>query len=895
MVVKAGRIFIIAGLLLGAPFGAAAQSIQITSPTGSVTVAEADDFASSVLQNPWDFTERRDIGWEENFSGTSINAAGGWWTAISDQQGPYVFPLFGGLKTGLFSEGPSYDRNNPRFGINHPIDTSRYTQLSFKMNQQNRSSIAVHWNNNPLPSHFPDGNQMGAAIDGYYQDGRFYSNQGWQIYSYNMSSLAGSFEQVRGAWTGNVIALRLDSSLAAPAGSLTQFDWMRLTDPSTGTIMGINWNSSGLSARRLITIYVDTDSGGYDGTPLVRFPTGSDPGSYAFNTAILPPGNYWFYVVASSGTGLSTEAQSGYSGRLTVAAAPAALVRAPSETSGLDYATVVRGNPWDMNDVSDIANMPGSSWPQQWRQFTGGMTVSGVFQALADVPLPGNLQSDAQVHLPLAANQPIDPRRFRYLTYKMGIDAANYPSIEDKVGDGWIARPIFWTGGLNYNGPSPKGHIVYEGVKNYSIDLWGSNGGTGVIDQGYSWISPFSIPNLRIDPLETRIPTWFFFDEVLLTEENRSSGGVYDVRLDLLDSDSGSVAVSVYRDTDPYGFDGVGLVTAGLAPGSNRSILINTAGWVAGRKYWLYLVLSDGANVRRQYIPHPIIAERYFPAQGRFRAHLDFDRDGRSDTTVYRPLAAWYLGNGTSGRFDLISMGGSTSRPVEGDFDGDLVSDYTVAFPFRSSLIWLTRSSLSGVINQRVWGVPGDVPAVADYNGDMKDDIAIWRSGPWYIVYDNGAAEMKPWGLGGDFPVAADYDGDNHADLAVWRPSTGTWWILNSGFQFGYAPDYFTAIQWGLPGDIPIPFDYDGDGRGELIIFRQSNGTWFIRSTVSSETTAIQWGLPGDVPTYGDFDGDRLNDLAVYRPGNGTWYIRCRSGQILVRQWGLPGDQVAFR
>ncbi|MGD9562141.1 MAG: glycoside hydrolase domain-containing protein [Pyrinomonadaceae bacterium] len=262
----------------------------------------------------------------------------------------------------------------------------------------------------------------------------------------------------------------------------------------------------------------------------------------------------------------------------------------------------------------------------------------------------------------------------------------------------------------------------------------------------------------------------------------------------------------------------------------------------------------------------------------------DFDGDGKTDISVFRPgTGRWYIAGSLGPSYNYYDFGSSSDILAPGDYDGDGKTDFAVFRPSNST--WYFRTK--GAYTYRQYGETGDIPAPADYNGDGRTDIALFRpsTGRWYIAFSDSLHTygQLQFGQDGDRPAAADYDGDGKADIAVWRPSNGTWYVQGSAGAY-------TVITWGEPTDVPAQGDYDGDGSTDRAVFRPSEGKWHLFQ--SSEGIRVQqFGVDGDIPVTGDYDGDGHYDVSVFRPSNGTWYLHQSQGAYVVRQFGIVADK----
>ena len=167
--------------------------------------------------------------------------------------------------------------------------------------------------------------------------------------------------------------------------------------------------------------------------------------------------------------------------------------------------------------------------------------------------------------------------------------------------------------------------------------------------------------------------------------------------------------------------------------------------------------------------------------------------------------------------------------------------------------------------------------AVEDANANAAPpaDLAVWRpsNGTWYM--NNGVTwYTSAWGQAGDVPVPGDYDGDGKTDFSIFRPSNSQWYIVLS------SSNVISNYTFGESGDKPAQADYDGDGRTDAAVFRPSNNNWYVLGSTNGFYYST-WGQTNDVPVSADYDGDGRADIAVWRASNKTFYsVNSSNGNI---------------
>ncbi|WP_164101248.1 SdrD B-like domain-containing protein [Candidatus Laterigemmans baculatus] len=205
-------------------------------------------------------------------------------------------------------------------------------------------------------------------------------------------------------------------------------------------------------------------------------------------------------------------------------------------------------------------------------------------------------------------------------------------------------------------------------------------------------------------------------------------------------------------------------------------------------------------------------------------------------------------------------------------------------------------------------GVVDGIPLVGDFNGDGRDDVAVFIAGQWLVDLDGDGRWDRGdlWiqlGTELDRPVVGDWDGDGKDDVGIFGPqwnrdpeaikndpglpdpdnvrrrgakntppteaeaADGRRFLrrTNDGPMRADLIDH--VFRYGRNPDTPLAGDWNGDGIDSIAVFRA--GEWMLDSDGDGRWTnrdeLVSFGEVGDEPVVGDWNGDGIDDLAVVR------------------------------
>ena len=582
------------------PSRANAQTITVTAPSGGANaVASANDFATNVLQDPWDMNQRTDVGWWLN--SVDYPYAGSWSSSS----------FGGGLFTGVVNADPnlwlletSFAGAAPygKFGINYPINADVYRFAAVRMSVPTSGYILWQWTTNSI--YDAPGIQIANPV---------YTTPGWRYYIVDLPTL-GMLVGSQG-WNGTKRSFKIDPAPDnEPAGGTVQIDWVRLVDNQPGLFRNITWTGTGP-----VDIYLDSNnSPTSDPNQTLGLLASNVAGtSYSFYTGALAPGDYYVAIRRTGTTGAFS-----YSPGFYRVNEPATIsVTSPSEEgSSDDFATVHLNNPWDMTSMSDMdhmLNVQGAGIVTVPNAETESGTPLGSITAFAAASTTGEFNPDPCTSFAKPALFPfhsnvrgltrrIDPQRYRILTAELGL-----PNKARDVCNGSIVR-IVW-------------HVAGESQETYSDDIiLSSRLGANVvaklnfdmatvpIEPGspgqLGWVPGISlnpgIMTFRIDPHEFANPTSFFIRRIKLAALDTAHTSF---NVQWTTSKTGGT-INVYYDTDKNPATKT-LVNSTAANALNGSLSWNTSGLPDGAQYYVYVEHNDGTNVNGAYSKWPVVID----------------------------------------------------------------------------------------------------------------------------------------------------------------------------------------------------------------------------------------------------------------------------------------------
>ncbi len=261
-------------------------------------------------------------------------------------------------------------------------------------------------------------------------------------------------------------------------------------------------------------------------------------------------------------------------------------------------------------------------------------------------------------------------------------------------------------------------------------------------------------------------------------------------------------------------------------------------------------------------------AERLFTVRNAHIMEVNFVIPGTNIPATVNGFGLVFcdVDSSTGGNRSLIRMYGVDGRQLSA----------AIAPVFNNGLSFIGISFNAGERISRVVIESGNSP-LSSTNNDGVNGVDVVAMDD-FIYGEPRASQYHP----------SDFDGDGTTDRSIFRPSTGQWFVLNSG------TNVLSGGPFGTAGDLPVEGDFDGDQRSDFCIFRPSTGQWIFLRSSTGTVQFLSLGSTGDIPVPGDYDKDGITDPAVWRASNTGWFFLKSSTNYStfdVIGFGLAGDK----